>query len=144
MQDLSLKVGEIDFSVRCGAILRFKEKIIVDVSLVGENSVIPGGRVKINESSKDAICREIKEELGILVDKDKIKYLTTLENFFMLRGVSCHQIYFLYEYELEEGEAKRFFEKTPNLDNKNNYLKLFNKDELNSLNLLPLSLFDFI
>ncbi len=144
MQDLTLNVGKAVFSVRCGIILRYKGKVVVEVSKVGENSVIPGGRIKIRESSKNAILREVREETGFVLNEKDLRFITVLENFFELNGKECHELFFLYESNLEKWVAERFLEETTNKDNKNNFFKLYEKDALATLNLLPTTLFDYI
>lgn len=54
-----------------------------------------GGGVEFGESSAVAVAREIREELGAeVVD---LRYLGTLENIFMHRGLPGHEIVFVYD-----------------------------------------------
>ena len=73
MEDLSIMVGEYKLNIRVGVIFKYHEKVLIEIrkDRIG-NSVIPGGRVKINESSIDALMREIKEEMGLILDKGKL------------------------------------------------------------------------
>lgn len=51
-----------------------------------------GGHVLYNETSKDAITRELKEELGIEIKKEKLKYIDDI-----LLGIPFADIYYLEE-----------------------------------------------
>jgi ADP-ribose pyrophosphatase YjhB (NUDIX family) len=54
-----------------------------------------GGGVEFGEHGRDAVVREIREEIGAeLVDP---RYLGTLENLFTLEGERKHEIVLLYE-----------------------------------------------
>ena len=55
------------------------------------NSVIPGGRVKIDELCFDAIKREIKEEMHFTLKDEKIVFRKNLESFFEIDNVKFHE-----------------------------------------------------
>ena len=73
--DLSIFVDETKLNIRVGVIIRHANEFIIEVSKIGENSVIPGGRIKIGESSIDALVRETREEMGFEIKKEKAKFL---------------------------------------------------------------------
>lgn len=56
----------------------------------GNNYAFTGGHVTYNETSEDAIIREVKEELGIDISKKQIKYVTDIE-----LGIPFMDIYYL-------------------------------------------------
>lgn len=56
----------------------------------GNNYAFTGGHVTYNETSEDAIIREVKEELGIDISKERIKYVTDIE-----LGIPFMDIYYL-------------------------------------------------
>jgi len=67
-----------------------------------------GGRVEFGETSRDAIVREVREELGAeIID---LRQLGVSENLFTFDGESGHEIVFIYDaqfadrhmYEIEE------------------------------------------
>lgn len=63
-----------------------------------------GGGVELGESHRDAIVREVDEELGA-----EIRYLTflaTVENIFRIDGVLGHEIVFLYGGRLDPLPAR--------------------------------------
>ncbi len=56
----------------------------------GNDYAFTGGHVTYNETSKGAIVREVKEELGIDIPKERIKYVTDIE-----LGIPFMDIYYL-------------------------------------------------
>lgn len=138
--DLKIDIDDIRLNVRVGLIIRHNDDIVVEISTEGRNSVIPGGRIKINEQSSDALVREIKEEMNFVLNKDKLKKLDVFENFFSYENKMFHEIYFLYEYVLDEKEFIQLNCVQSNYDNKTTYFKFVSKYDLEKYNLLPLEL----
>ena len=58
-----------------------------------------GGGVELGETHRDAIAREVQEELGAEV-RD-LTFLATVENIFRIDGVLGHEIVFLYAGRLD-------------------------------------------
>mgnify|MGYP004490618687 FL=1 len=56
----------------------------------GNDYAFTGGHVTYNETSEDAIIREVKEELGIDISKERIKYVADIE-----LGIPFMDIYYL-------------------------------------------------
>ena len=61
-----------------------------------------GGGIEFGESSMETICRELREELNVEVDKESLKYLGTLENIFTFNGAPGHEIIRIYDGVLSE------------------------------------------
>lgn len=143
-KDLKIDVDGVILNIRCGVILRSGENVVIEISRLGRNSVLPGGRVRINEHSSVALAREIREETGFEIEKERLQYVKTMENFFNFEGTDAHEIYFLYEYDLTTEELA-YFDGADNLDNQNEtYFKLVKNSELETYNLLPTELFSII
>ena len=53
-----------------------------------------GGSVELGESHRDAIVREVHEELGAVIQD--LTFLTTVENIFRIDGTLGHEIVFIY------------------------------------------------
>ena len=70
-KDLSTMIDDTKLNIRVGAIIQYQNKILIEKNKNVDFSVIPGGRIKTLENSKEALIREIKEELGI--DKVDLK-----------------------------------------------------------------------
>ena len=67
-----------------------------------------GGGIEFGETSKDAIKREIQEE--ILVDITVNDLLGVIENIFTYQGKTGHEIVFLYSIEIPEDTYKDEYE----------------------------------
>lgn len=59
-----------------------------------------GGGIEFGEASHEALDREFREELGVVVDEYDL--LETLENTFRFQGQRGHEIWFLYDVALAE------------------------------------------
>ena len=143
-RDLSFMVDDFHLNVRVGVILRYEDKTVLEVSRLGLNSVIPGGRIRIGESSRDAIIREMREEMNISLAEDRLSYVTTLENFFVYNSVKVHELFFVYSYTVSDAELEVINALSGNMDNETTYFKLVNNGELEKYDLLPVRLRDII
>ncbi len=61
-----------------------------------------GGGIEFGELSRETICRELMEELGVEVKPESLKYLGTLENIFTFNGTPGHEIVQVYDGELSQ------------------------------------------
>lgn len=142
--DLKIEIDGIRLNVRVGAIMRYGEEVVLEISTVGSNSVIPGGRIRINEPSQDALVREMQEEMGLIHDKNKLTQVKVFENFFNYDELKIHEIYFLYEYILNDDEYNYIKNLGANKDNNTTYFTFVSKYDLEKYNLLPLTLHPII
>lgn len=62
-----------------------------------------GGGVELGETHRDAIVREVDEELGATIHD--LAFVATVENIFRIDGVLGHEIVFLYSGRLEPQPA---------------------------------------
>ena len=142
-KDLSIMVDDVKLNIRVGIIFKYQDKVLIELSNTS-NSVIPGGRIKINEESSDAIKREIKEEMDFDLDSKKIQFLNVLEEFFEIDNVQFHEIFFVYNYLVDEDDYNKLLSIKRNLDNTNNYYEFIHIDNLREVNLLPERLIEMI
>ncbi len=99
---------------------------------------VPGGRIKMNEKSEDALQREIKEKLGIEVNVNRMLWVN--ENFFKEDTVQeqFHEVCFFYLLELKDEEVlKRGSEFEVNENEKIHMYYWKSLDEINHINLYP-------
>lgn len=76
-----------------------------------------GGAIEFGEHSSEAVVREFEEELDVTLTD--ISLLETIENVFTFDGNQGHEIWRLYEGEIEEGwpyEQDRFTAHEPEFD----------------------------
>lgn len=62
-----------------------------------------GGSVEFGETHRDAVLREVREELGATVHR--LEYLGVVENIFQMDGRLGHEIVFLYTGRLDPEPA---------------------------------------
>lgn len=94
--DISFKTNEGRFNYRVAGIIIHNDKLLVMKDEHSTFYYIPGGRVSMNECSKDAIVREIKEELKVDVKVNRMLWVN--ENFFHEKfcNENFHEICFYY------------------------------------------------
>ena len=81
------------FGVRATGLVVQDEKLYLVKSPEG-NYYTLGGAIKLGETTKEAVQREMQEELGIDVEVGPLAFI--VENQFNLQEKSYHQIEFLY------------------------------------------------
>ena len=59
-----------------------------------------GGEIEFGEHSRDALLREIREEIGAEVENVELRYV--LENIFHYEGQQGHEVVFVYDAELSD------------------------------------------
>lgn len=105
---------------------------------------IPGGHIEIGEDSKEAIIREIKEEIGC--DVQEANLFVIQENFWIRNNRKCHGIEFYYiikpkqqlqmidceKVEIDKGEEKLL------------ELKWVTSEELKDIDLRPTNIRDML
>lgn len=63
-----------------------------------------GGTVELGETHRDAIVREVEEELGATIHD--LRFLAPVENIFRIDGVLGHEVVFLYAGRLDPRPAR--------------------------------------
>lgn len=96
MIDCTFNTEEGKLNYRVGAIILNEGKILMVKSRTSKYYYSIGGRVHLNESSKDAVIREVYEETGVLFEIDYMGYVH--ENFFILNNTNetYHELSFYY------------------------------------------------
>lgn len=114
--DWHFKVDNNICDVRVAGILIQNNKILVQKDKDGNEYALPGGHVQIGEITADALVREYKEELGVVVDIKKLVW--TEECFFEWNDKKAHNFCFYYLIELRDGDLD-FAGFIPHRDNEN-------------------------
>ncbi|MBE6152789.1 MAG: NUDIX domain-containing protein [Firmicutes bacterium] len=132
--DLDFKLNNFRFNSRVSAIIYNKDKSKVLLFKVEDGRdyfLLPGGRIGINEDSKSAIIREIKEELDFDLD---FELCSIQENFVKKGNIDIMQYCFCYKTIYNEKIDKNEFK---SLDNDGQTFHWTNIDELDNIKLLP-------
>ena len=114
--DITIDVDDYKLNVRAAGVMIHNGKILVHRNVNSDHYALIGGRVEIGESSANTIKREIKEELG--KDIEITGYISTIENFFEMKGSKYHEIMFIYKAEFVNDEDKKLESTLQNIEGK--------------------------
>lgn len=134
--DITIDVDDYKLNVRAAGIMIHNGKVLVHRKVNSDYYALIGGRVEIGESSEDTIKREIKEELG--KDIKITEYISTIENFFEIKGSKYYEIMFVYGIEFINEEDKKIDYVMRNIEGKD-YLQYewIELDRIEEYKLLP-------
>lgn len=132
--DITINVEDYKLNIRAAVVVIHNNKVLVHRNINSDHYALIGGRVKIGEDSETTVKREIQEELG----KDiEIKgYVSTIENFFEMKGSKYHEIMFVYRAEFVNDDDKKIEYTLKNWEGKD-YLQ-YEWLELNKIGQYPL------
>ncbi|MFW9827808.1 MAG: NUDIX hydrolase [Candidatus Thorarchaeota archaeon] len=97
------------FNYRVAGVAINNNRVLLQKSILEDFWFLPGGRCEFLEVSKDALIREMKEEIGLKVKIVRLLYF--VENFFFLNEKHYHEISVLYLMEFPS-DSKIIFEST--------------------------------
>ena len=89
--------------LRVAAVLVAEGRILVQREVDGDEYALPGGHVKVGETLKNALKRELFEETGLRVACRRL--LWSEESFWQWNGKQAHGIAFYYSIELTADAA---------------------------------------
>ena len=133
MEDISFKIGEHNFNYRVAAIVEHNQRYLLMTGTDLDFWFLPGGRVKVGESSLVAIKRELHEELGL--DNQAVWLRWTVENFFTFDHEDFHEMSFYFTTLLPPGHPfiqKESFQREPDFE-----FRWFDFGAIQALNLHP-------
>ena len=144
MEENDIKIenlyGNVKFRVN-GVLICNNEILVVKMS---QNNFycLPGGHVKIAESSREAMLRENKEETGYNAHIEKLIAIT--ENFFTRKnGKKIHELGFYYLLKLDDKEnitKKEYETQEENEEKINLHFKWDSIEELKNIDFKPTQL----
>ncbi len=123
-----------NFELCVRGIIQQNEKVLVCGDKRKNYYFFPGGHVNFAEKSKEALDRELKEELDISV-KD-FSFIGMVENVFTDEGEKHHEINLVFSGEAEEAKDKS---KEDHID-----FLFFDTERLSEENVLPIALRDSV
>lgn len=133
--DIQFKINDIIFNCRAVAIIIYDNKILFQKRKQDEFWALPGGKIRVGETTKEAITRELKEELG-LVNFNVSDVATVSEYFFEFGKDKYHQ--FIFEHKVSVLDSEWIFkdETFTGIEEQENLL--FKWFELNELETEPI------
>ncbi|MDQ5927907.1 MAG: hypothetical protein QG633_345 [Patescibacteria group bacterium] len=109
--DLSINLENTTLYIRVAGLVKTSKGFLFEKSHKGYIYTV-GGKIKLNESSEDAIKREVMEELGMRFEHFALR--SVIENFFVKGTEKVHEICFVYDIEdLFEGPLPEGFIEVP-------------------------------
>lgn len=132
--------GQNKFNFRVAGIAVHLHRILLHTTLQDDFWNLPGGRVEFQESTDQALIREIREELGIDIQLDKLLYVN--EDFFEYARMKYHEIGFYYTFSFPEGHEILDREgEFPGIEDGGRLIfKWFTIEELQGLSVYPVEL----
>ena len=127
-QDFRTKVGNMVFGVRVAALILQNGKLLVTQDKDKYYTI--GGAIQVNESTEDALVREVREELGVKAQAGQLAFV--VENRFEQDGVYYHNIEFHYLVDLLEDAPLTMQE-----DEKTQPCEWIDLDKLEDIQLVP-------
>lgn len=100
-KDWFFKTDDYVCDLRSVGVLVRNGKLLVQRERDGNEYALPGGHVKIGETTADALVREYREETGADIKMDRL--LWTEECFWEWSGMQAHNIAFYYLIDLCDG-----------------------------------------
>ena len=114
--DITVDVDGQLLNVRTAMVIIHNNKVLTHRNVNSDHYAIPGGRVQIGEDSAKALKREVMEEMGKEIEL--IGYVTTIENFFEMKGRKYHEIEFIHLAEFKNEEDKKIEDTIKNVEGK--------------------------
>ena len=140
-QDVNFSVDNNRFNYRVGAYISCKDKILLQRSFKCDFYNLVGGRVKMGESTEEAIIREVKEELGLDVENPKL--MVVAEMFFSWMDKNVQELLFVYKIDLDEDVCCKL-NNAINLDSKDEIIELIDVNDLKNIKCRPELIYDLI
>ena len=114
--DLAIKMDGYKLNIRSVGIIIHNGKVLLHKRKSADYYALLGGHVRIGESSQDTVKREMQEELGKEIEITG--YVSTVENFFEMKGAKYHEIMFIYKAEFVKEEDKKLESTLQNIEGK--------------------------
>ncbi len=121
--DINFIVESNRFNFRVAAFIVADGKVLLQTNKECQFYNMPGGRVKMGESSLDALKRELKEELDISITDKQAVITMIAENMFSWLGKEMQELVFVYKVELDSSYE---------IVRKNNFSTGDSEDEINT------------
>lgn len=144
MKDISVMIDDVKFNFRVGVIFENNGRILLERGDNIDFSVIPGGRVQTLETVKQTLIREVKEELEIDISQEEIKFVSIIENFFIMDGTKYHELYYVFKIKLDDDNIITKQNNFINKDSGKSSYTWVDIDKLDGVKILPVQLKEII
>lgn len=140
--DISFDVNKdnrnIKFNFRAAGLITRNNKLLIMIDEGIEHYYFPGGRVKLTETTSQAVIREVCEELGVYAES--VSLAAVNENFFQINGTSYHEIGFFYNVKISDDAlpANDEFEMT-DTDGVKHHYRFVDIDDIENIFVYPVS-----
>ncbi len=129
--EIKFEAEGLKFNVRSSCIIKDKnhtQVLLSDMRGIKSHKacILPGGRLDIMENSKEAVIRELEEELGIKTDPVLIDIEEIIE-----KTTNFHMLEFVYYAEIDD------FNKIKTLDDGWDKFEIVNIDEIDKYDIRP-------
>ena len=114
--DITIDVEDYKLNIRAGVIIIHNNKVLVHKNTNSDHYALLGGRIKIGENSEETVKREVIEETGKEIEITG--YISTIENFFEMKGRKYHEIMFVHKAEFKREEDKKIIDTIKNVEGK--------------------------
>ncbi|MEK3827751.1 NUDIX hydrolase [Paenibacillus sp. FSL K6-1558] len=91
------------FNFRVAGIVMDADRVLLHQAKQDDFWNLPGGQVEMNESTGDAIRREMMEELGVPIRVERLAFVC--EDFYEYDGKEMHEMGFYYVISLPGGHS---------------------------------------
>ena len=140
--DLSVIVDDgCKLNVRVTGVFVKDGKILLN-DCKGIHYALPGGRIKIDEDSEQALRREMKEEMN--ENLKNIFFMGIFENFFTLDDTRVHEYMWMYGADFEDDKMFQSEDIVMNEGNKQNHFEWINIDDLDKIDFRPKAAISYI
>ncbi|HEY0320331.1 MAG TPA: NUDIX hydrolase [Pyrinomonadaceae bacterium] len=97
---LTFKHSKGRFSCRAVGVIIDRQRLLIHHDERDDFWALPGGRVEFGESARDALAREMSEELSVTAEVGRLIWV--VENFFTYRDEQFHEISFYFDVSLPD------------------------------------------
>ena len=134
--DLRIRKSEADFFYRAAALIIHEGKLLAvrHVNHPGLYYTV-GGAVRINETTQEAVLRETCEEIGVMLEIDRLAFVN--ERFVAVNDMKFHEIVFYYMMKSKCLESLSIADGRPTDQGAVETLHWLPLDKLNDYNLVP-------
>lgn len=131
--NLAVEIDNKQFRCRVAAIIIVENQLLMVKHKDFPCYYTVGGKVKINESTEEAIIREIKEETGIDYEIENLIFIQ--ERFFSFNNQEQHEI--IFYYKVKENINTKFLANQYTDQGDDEMMYLLDIGNLRELNIIP-------